>query len=283
MIRFASGSDHAPLKGLWSDIFGDSPDMVEDYFARRHRDENMLVEVIGGDIAGMLTMLPLHLLSPGRSLNARYIYAVATAIPYRNQGVSTRLLDSAHEIMKSLGEAAAILVPASPSLFDFYQKRGYKTAFSLDVIRLDAGSLPPFPDNGRFASCSAAVYTRLRDRAFASSRLYACWDERSVQYAVFPLSQEGGALHLISGKGEGCAAWERQGDTVFVRELALVNMDISTALSVLHRALNAKAYQVRLPESSIPGADTLPFGMIKWLIPEPALSGTPPYLSLALD
>lgn len=283
MIRFASGGDLIRLKRLWEDIFGDSPEMVEVYFTLRHRDENMLVEIQGDDIAGMLSMLPLRILSPGRSFAARYIYAVATDPKYRNQGVSTRLLNHAHAYMQSRGEAAALLVPASPSLFDFYLKRGYKTVFSLDTVRLEAASLPPFPKGGRFAPCTPGEYARFRDKAFASSRLYACWDENSVAYAVLSLGPEGGVTRLFLGSGEGCAAWERQGDAVLVRELALVNMDVPAAMAVLHRVLNAPVYQVRLPENSHPGAVTLPFGMIRWLIPEPELTGDPPYLSLALD
>jgi len=283
MIRFATGGDHIRLKALWTDIFGDPPDAVEAYFALRHRDENMLVEVQGDEIAGMLTMLPLHLTSPVRSFPARYIYAVATHTAYRNQGVSTRLLNEAHAYMQSRGEAASILVPASPSLFDFYSKRGYQTAFSLDTIRFEAASLPPFPRDGRFAPCSPGEYARFRDKAFAPSRLYACWNEKSVAYAVLSFGPAGGITRLFAGDGEGCAAWERQENNVLVRELALVNMDTPTALSVLHKLLNAPAYHVRLPANSHPGASTLPFGMIRWLIPEPVLEGKPPYLSLALD
>jgi GNAT superfamily N-acetyltransferase len=283
MIRFASGGDRGKLKKLWGDIFGDTPEMVEAYFAHRHWDENMLVDKQNDDIAGMLSMLPLRLTSPGGSFSARYIYAVATDVKYRNQGVSTRLMDYAHAFMKGRGEAAAILVPASPSLFDFYGKRGYITAFSLDTVRFEAADLPSFPRDGYFAPCTPGEYANLRDKAFASSCLYACWDEKSVAYAIMSFGPEGGVTRFSSGDGEGCAAWERQEDAVLVRELALVNMDVLAALAVLHRMLNAKYYQVRLPENSFPGAITLPFGMIRWLVPEPTLLGKPPYLSLALD
>ena len=283
MIRFATGDDRGKLKRLWGEIFGDSPEMVEAYFARRHRDENMLVEILGDEIAGMLSMLPLRLVSQGKSFPARYIYAVATDTRYRNQGVSTRLLDYAHAFMQGRGEAAAILVPASPSLFDFYGKRGYKTAFSMDTVRMEGTSLPLFPRGGCYMPCTPGEYASLRDKAFSSSRLYACWDENSVAYAIMSFGPEGGVTRLSSGHGEGCAAWERQEDTVLNRELALINMDVPTALAVLHKSLDAKTYQIRLPENSIPGAATLPFGMIRWLIPEPALLGCPPYLSLALD
>ena len=283
MIRFASGGDHPGLKALWSDIFGDSREAVEEYFALRHRDDCLLVDARDDGIAGMLTMLPLRLLSSGHSFPARYIYAVATHPAYRNQGVSTRLLDHAHSVMSSRGEAAAVLVPASPGLFDFYGKRGYQTAFSLDIIRFDAGEVPLFPKDARFFPCALEAYAHFRDSAFANSRLYARWDEKAVAYAVRSLGSQGGVMRLVAQGGEGCAAWERQGGHVLVRDLPLLNMDVMTALSVLHHALKAPAYHVRLPEGSHPGSRRLPFGMINWLIPEPALSGGAPYLSLALD
>lgn len=283
MIRFAQDGDHPALKALWSEIFGDAMESVDAYFALRHRNENMLVDAQDHVIAGMLSMLPFTLQSGDRRFSARYVYAVATHPTCRNQGVSTRLMEAAHEMMQSRGEEASVLVPASPGLFDFYGKRGYKTEFLLDVVRFDAGQLPLFPKDGRFSPCSPREYARLRDKAFSSSRLYARWEESAVSYAMKTFGPQGGVTHLYAGGREGCAAWERQDHTVLVRELALCGLDAATALAILHRELNATSYQVRLPEGSHPGGQTLPFGMIRWLIPEPDLHGEAPYFSLALD
>ena len=284
MIRFATGEDHPQLKALWAEIFGDTKDAVEAYFALRHLNENMLVEEREDTVAGMLSMLPVTLASSdGQALSARYIYAVATHPRFRGQGISTALLEAAHAHMQGLGDAAAILVPASASLFDFYGKRGYTTIFSLDVVRFDAKELPPFPVSGQYTACSAGEYARFRDQAFCKSRLYALWEESAVSYAMQTFCEDGGVTALSWEGGHGCAAWERTGDGVLVRELALLRGDIQTALSVLHKALNASWYQVRLMEGTLPGAEKQPFGMIRWLAYEPKLYGDAPYLSLALD
>ncbi len=284
MIRFARRGDHPQLKALWAEIFFDTADAVEAYFALRHLDENMLVEEREGAISGMLSMLPVTLAAmDGQAFAARYIYAVATHPAYRGQGISTALLTAAHAHIKSLGADAAILVPASASLFDFYAKRGYQTVFSLDVITLDASSLPAFPASGQYEACSAGEYARLRDQAFHESRLYARWEESAVAYAMSAFAEDGGVTRLVWEGGHGCAAWERTKNGVLVRELALLDGDIQTALSILHKACNARSYTVRLPEGTVPGAIKQPFGMIRWLAKEPALQGAPPYLSLALD
>ena len=284
MIRFALPGDHAPLKTLWTEAFGDPPEAVDAYFAKRHEDRNMLVDARDGTVAGMLTMLPVTLAADGgRTFPARYIFAVATAERYRRLGVSTGLLEAAHARIREAGEAAAVLVPATPELFAFYGKRGYRTAFSLSEMTLTAEELPPCPKNGRAAAVHAADYTRVRDLAFRGSRLYARWDEAAVAYALGTFAEAGGAAVISWDGGEGCAVWDREENGVSVRELALASGDAATALAVLHELLQARRYTVRLPEGTVPGAAPKPYGMIRWLISEPALAGKPAYIGLAKD
>ena len=284
MIRFAETSDHPKLKALWADAFRDSDAVIDQYFTRRHTDENMLVDVRDHTIAGMLSMLPVTLRGgDGNNYPARYLYAIATDTHYRGRGISTGLLEAAHNHMKALGEAAGILVPASPSLFDFYAKRGYTTAFYLDIVSINASALPPFPTRGKVSSCSASEYTRTRNLAFQSSSLYARWDEHAVSYSLQTLSHTGGAAMITWENGYGCAAWEKTEHGILVRELALPEGNPYMAIAVLHRSLNAAHYTVRFAQSAAAGFDPRPFGMIRWLIPEPSLAGAPPYLSLAMD
>jgi GNAT superfamily N-acetyltransferase len=284
MIRFAAPSDHPRLKALWADAFGDPPEALDAYFSHRQRDGNMLLDERDNTVTGMLTMLPVTLSSGGgQAYKGRYIFAVATDVHYRNLGVSTALLEAAHAHMKGLGEAAAVLAPATQTLFGFYGKRGYKTAFSIETLTVTAAELPPFPQRGRFTECSGADYTRLRDIAFHNSRLYVRWEESAVIFAVKTFVRAGGAAAISWEGGQGCAAWEQTKEGILVRELALVNGDVKTALAVLHRQLNARQYTVRLAEGTLSGVPAQPTGMIHWLIPEPALVGAPPYLALTKD
>lgn len=281
MIRFAARRDHPQLKALWAEAFGDRPEDIALYFALRHADENMLVEERDHVAAGMLSMLPVTLCgADGSRYRARYLYAVATGKRYRGQGISTALLEAAHIHMKVLGEAAAILVPASADLFAFYARRGYTPAFSLDILTLDAADLLPLPPQGRLQACSAAEYARIRNRAFQHSALYVCWEESAVAYTLQTLS--GSAVISWQG-GHGCAAWDVMDTRVLVRELALPQGGVQAALAVLHQTLRAPRYTVRLAQGTLPGTAPQPFGMIHWLIPQPTLTGAPPYLSLAMD
>ena len=284
MIRFATANDHPKLKALWAEAFGDPRPVIDLYFSARHMNKNMLVDVRNNTIAGMLSMLPVTLCTgTGNMYPARYLYAVATDVQYRGQGISTALLAAAHAHIKNAGESACVLVPGSRPLFDFYAKRGYKTAFYLDSISVGASDLPPVPALGKLTACSTAEYTSVRNLAFHTSRLYAHWEEAAVSYTLQTFAPTGGFAALSWEGGHGCASWETAAHGILVQELALLKGDVYDALAILHRSLNAAQYTVRLAQGTIPDAIPKPFGMIHWLIPEPTLAGDPPYLSLAMD
>ena len=284
MIRFAQNGDHPQLKALWVEAFGDPLSEIDVYFAQRHQNAYMLVDVRENTVAGMLSMLPLALdTGSGQALRARYIYAVATAVPFRRQGISSALLRAAQAHIKASGEAAAVLVPASTALFDYYARREYETAFYVNLLTLSAKELPPFLAGGKCTACTAAEYKRARDMAFQNSSLYARWSESDIAYAIRTFAQSGGVAALSWEGGRSYAAWEQTDNGVLVRELALLQGDVHTALSVLHQQLNAPQYTVRLAEGTLPSTTPQPFGMIRWMIPKPNRNGQPPYLSLAMD
>ncbi|NLV59827.1 MAG: GNAT family N-acetyltransferase [Clostridiales bacterium] len=277
MIRQAQVQDHVQLKEMWTQVFGDEPQAVEAYFALRHRDEDMLVWAEGNRIDGMLSMLPVTLVQGGEALSARYIYAVATSEARRGRGIATFLLEWAGEMSKERGEAAHLLVPASESLFGYYEKRGFRTAFALNVMDVEGTQLAVCPAEGLIEPCSAKEYVRIRDHAFERNSLYARWDESAVKYALAALG-DGGAARLAIKGGEGVACWSRTDEGVLVRELALVGMEVELALALLHRFIGADRYRVRLAAE----AQAKPYGMIRWFEERPPLAG-PGYLALSLD
>jgi len=284
MIRFAKDDDHMQLKRLWNQVFGDSDTAVAFYFSHRHQNQNMLVYEAEGIIAGMMTMLPVQLAFSQEIRAGRYIYAVATAPAYRGQGISTKLLLYCHDWMKKNGETASILVPASGSLFAFYEKRGYQTVFYVDITTVQSALLPPFPVGSVCTPCRVQDFYRLRDFAFSGSSLFVKWDQAALEYIIQSAKSFGdGVYHVQTKTGEGYAVCGWRGQKVFIREIAAANMDIPDVLSVLHHTLRADEYMVRLPAGSIPDREPLPFGMIHYLGDAPLLNGSPPYLSLVLD
>lgn len=284
MIRFAEDKDHPQLIKLWKVCFGDSETAINFYFANRHQNHNMLVYEENGIIAGMLTMLPVQLAWGAIIQSGRYIYAVATSPAHRGQGISSQLLSKCSSFMLENGEAAAILAPASASLFAFYEKRGYKTQFNIDTITISPSDLPAYPEEAVCVPCPADEFYRLRNAAFSDSSLFVKWGIDALSYVIKGAETFGdGVYYFRSDKGEGCAFCGWRDHTIFIREIALLQMDIYTALSILHHELGAQEYTIRLPAGSLKENEPQSFGMIHYLGDEPVMQGKPPYLSLVLD
>jgi len=186
--------------------------------------------------------------------------------------------------MEKNGETAAILAPASKSLFAFYEKRGYSTVFYVETTTLRPSDLPSYTCESICEPCLVQDFFRLRNTAFSDSSLFVRWEKNALDYVIRGAQAFGdGVYYFWTESGEGYAVFGWRGRTIFIREIALVQIDIPTAVSILHHTLGADDYILRLPASSLEGAVPQPFGMIHYLGAIPALTGKPPYLSLVLD
>lgn len=284
MIRLARDADLAELALLWQEAFGDTAEETAFYFQTRHRNEYLLLQEDDRGINGMLSMLPLELSAGETRLSARYVFAVATRKERRGEGISTRLLEAAHGRAEEEGCAATLLVPAEPSLFEYYGKRGYQTAFLLDEISLTAQEIAMRAPSGQVSFCSAPEYKALRDKAFAGSSLYAAWGQDALEYIKTGAEASGGAMIRLNGEGlQAAALCEARGNIMRVSELALVSGTWQRAMALIHQEINADAYQLRMQQGCLRPGATRPFGMIHWLRKPLEISGSPPYLAFAKD
>lgn len=285
MIRFARPDDRAALMGLWQEAFGDSPEDTAYYFDHRHRDENLLLFEQSGEVAGMLTMLPAIAWAGTERFPIRYIYAVATAVAHRKQGISTRLLEHAHAWMQAHGILASVLAPATPALFEFYGNRGYQTYFHVDNLTVDMPAIASWQLNIPVTEATIADYARIRDRALANSRLYVQWDETALTF-VFDSEKAGGSLilHAADGSMEAIAICQPQEQGhVRIVEMIANGLPPERALAAFHTRLKADRYTLRMPEGTWTGSTKTPLGMICPFAELPTLEGAPPYLGLIKD
>lgn len=285
MIQFAEDRYHSQIKTLWKRAFGDTNEFIEFYFSNRHKNENMLIFLKDGAVAAMLTMFPLTIKSGEQTFVGRYIYAVATDEKYQRQGISTQLLNYAHQWMKENKEKVSVLVPQSKALFEYYRKRGFKTVFKIDTLDIHSDEMSKDFQNLECTPCDLKKFVRIRNAVFENSGLYAKWGEEDLNYIMrFAKFLGEDIFYFHNSEGEGYAFYEREENTIIIKEIALINLELQTALSALHGKLKAEQYQVRLPEKTgVAKAITRDFGMINWIADEPTQSGVPPYLALVLD
>ncbi len=284
MIRKPRDNDLKELMSLWQEAFGDSREETAFYFRYRHRHDNMLLMEKDGGVIGMLSMLPVTLTAPGSSFPGRYVFAVATRIGYRGQGVSTALLLAAHDTMRREGAAVSLLVPADAGLFHFYRERGYQDQFFINEFSIKAKELLGVPAAGKVRRCTAGEYSFLRSAVFSQSRLFVKWDLEALEYVRRSAEASGGAMLMMSGgSGQAAAVCEPRYDAMRVSELILDGLSWQEALALIHLHFNAERYVVRVPEG-LRGPDSRKFfGMAKWLTEPPQAEGGPPWLALAKD
>lgn len=284
MIRFAEAGDLSALSLLWQEAFDADEQEAAYYFKHRHVNENMLVALENGRLAGMLTMLPARLITATGALPVEYVFAVATFKAFRGQGISTRLLEKAHRHMEQKGAAASVLVPATPSLFNFYEKRGYAPYFYLDSLPVDAKDIPSPESDTVITPCEADCYLALRDAALSSHTPYVRWDKDALRYIISGFRAEGGgALRLTARRGNAACLYEMRDGGIRITELVLNGLSQSAALSALHSRLRGSRYLLRAPAGTLENAALQPFGMVRWFVSPPETQGNIPYLSLAKD
>ena len=128
-IRPARPGDIYGLIELWDLGFPGEHDFGIFIFGRFGRPENVLVYEENGRLSAMLLMLPRTVCCRGENFSASYIMGVTTRPELRGKGVMHRLMEAAHETLKQRGTDLAMLIPATPGLFDYYARFGYAPFF----------------------------------------------------------------------------------------------------------------------------------------------------------
>ena len=125
----------AEIRPLWEEAFGNLDGFLDQFERYGCDPEKFRVWKAGGKIVSAHYIFDCEY-EGGR---VAYIYGVATLKECRGRGYSTALLEDTHRYLKEEGYAGAILVPASSSLFGFYERLGYKVCSSISEIEAEAG------------------------------------------------------------------------------------------------------------------------------------------------
>ncbi|MBE6663711.1 MAG: GNAT family N-acetyltransferase [Ruminococcaceae bacterium] len=153
IVNSPKRDDIPSLKALFAEAFGDEGGFIDTFFDTAFSENRARVIYKEGKISAMLYWFDCEYL--GKPL--AYIYAVATDKAYRGQGLCSILMQDTHKHLKSLGYSGAILVPSEPSLFNFYERLGYKTATFIGELSRESST-----QGCHFTSIDKNEYARLR-------------------------------------------------------------------------------------------------------------------------
>lgn len=153
---------------------------------------------------------------------ADYIFYAATSPEYRGKGLMGKLLKDTLSTLKTRGGDCAVLIPAERSLFDFYSKFGFETAFYIDqkeFLPVDNGAkiyIPSEVEANKFYPRYFDKYGKRKNTIYKSEEIFY----QSVSENLF--DTESSAV-LTDGNSFAFASF---GDKIILREP--VSDDISS-------------------------------------------------------
>ncbi len=159
---------------LWQEAFGDSEEYI-DFFHSAHDSCVCLMLTDGDELTSALYLIDGELCGQ----KGYYLFAAATLKNFRGRGYMATLLKKAESIAKDNGKSFIALVPAEGTLFDYYSRFGYKTAFY--------AKKQPLPERindaeNSFIWCSAHTEYIMREHEKYGTDIY---EKDGVIYSVF--------------------------------------------------------------------------------------------------
>lgn len=249
---------------LWRSCFEDTEEFIELYFSRVYTDENTLIGYAPDKVTAVChtQALPYKLqLAKGTvPLPVGYISGACTLIEYRGQGYMQRLMEKALEMMYERGDVASFLIPASESLFHFYQKGfGYGTAFYYE----EAHEFNFEPILAELSTSDVAMTLTQHERNMQSYGILHDdnqWQTIILDYNLGVQSQVTN-LYDTNGHIDGLALYIDFGDCISVRCCYASIERREELLSTINP--QSKPYRQVLPVSSSDITSWIPKGMLR--------------------
>lgn len=241
MIRFATEKDINGIISLWSEAFGDSEREIRFFLDNKFKPENTLIYEICGEAVSMLFLLEGNMIINGAEYPSYYLYAACTAKKCRGRGIMAELLEKAKLLASERNKCFICLMPGEKTLFDFYERFGYKTVFTRKKLYIKAADLTDYKsENNKF---KFSDYYEKRNFAFSRFNRFE-WDNDSIEFACkSQILYGGGAMNL----SKGYALYNKNESGITVKEFAFAECDFSDALNYLFEHTNSDYAVVYLP------------------------------------
>lgn len=262
MIRFATESEAPVLKKIWQACFDDPQEYIDTHYANHKYCARTIVLCENDKIVSMFDMIDIQIRSCGQVHKCFYIYAAATLPEYQGKGYMHRLIDHACDMAKDEGMAAAVLIPQSKSLVEFYQKQGFNNHISYDIIefqRKSAASIISPLSESEFIEVKNKYENSLADCVLHSSNLSSLIYKQTKTLTGLPVK-------IQTFGNESYAICYKEKRRLFIQEISSADEYLEGDISALCDYFDVKkAKVIRMGEKYLYGlARQLNSQIIKW-------------------
>lgn len=122
LIRIVNDNEKNLIRPLYEEVFNDSKEFVDYYFAKYVKNAINFVCERNGQVIAMATIHPKTLSISGENVKVGYVYAVATKKEYRGQGLMRNVLEAIDKYAIDNKYAYLYLIPVDPEI---YKSLGY--------------------------------------------------------------------------------------------------------------------------------------------------------------
>lgn len=240
IIRLSDKKDIPGIVALWNEAFGDSEKEIMFFINGKYVPENTLIIEEDGEIASMLFLLEGMMCIKGVDYPSYYLYAACTLKKFRGRGFMAMLLEEAKRVSDLRKIYFICLMPGEKSLFDFYEKFGYKAVFSKKVLSINVNS---DAENVDSESGYIENYEIMRNNAFSGFD-YFKWDNQSIEFAVAHNKMYSGDRFC---NRNGYCLYSANSDTLSVKEFAFTGIKSFESVLKIANSIKCNKVIVNLP------------------------------------
>jgi hypothetical protein len=247
--RPSRSGDEPQLKEIWKHAFGDDDSFIDLFMDELYKPGMASVAEMDGKVVSAIYLFrgTALVMPDGKAVPCPYCYTLGTLSDYRGHGLGAAV--SEHIMRSAMDEAPMVaLVPAQQSLYKWYADTFRLYPISAcrenEIPAPDGSCVPP---ESRVHRVDSASYGKLHE-LMLTGQCHIRFSPELLEWYGKYIRRDGGGLYLVDIGGDvGCAAVEKDGDGLFVKELLLPHGNENAALSLLCTKLKADKVKYRTP------------------------------------
>ena len=124
-------------KALWDTCFSEEDKrFIDFYFEKRYNEQDNIHIEKGGKVVSAMQLISYPFSYYGKTIGCSYLSGCCTDPDYRSQGLMNDLIINALTQAKNNGACFAALIPATESLFNYYEGTNFIPTFDYSKIRI---------------------------------------------------------------------------------------------------------------------------------------------------
>ena len=277
-------------RALWDKCFSEEDKRFVDlYFEKRYTEQDNIFIEKDGKVVSALQLISYPFSYYGKTIGCAYLSGCCTEPDYRSQGLMNDLIIKSLNQAKNNGACFAALIPASESLFNYYEGTNFISTFDYSRIKINKSHQPTADSHQLVSGCqiiSLQDYTTTGQQEEGEIDFYQVYEYfntkmRSRNCCVQHDEYDLGVIlkdlelfdnHLLVAKyGEdicGLAFCYLRNGNIYIKDFfaespAILTDFITTAGQLFEAASESESVSINIIVPSVPGQKTHKLGMAR--------------------